>query len=72
MTTQKTILSIPEMHCESCPKLVKITLLEIPGIISVSVSLETKKAVVDYDSSVVGTSQMIKAISEIGYEAKTL
>lgn len=71
-TNQKTILSIPDMHCASCPKLVKITLSEIPGVISISASLETKQAIVDYDGDKANTEQFIKAIDEIGYKAKAV
>ena len=60
------------MHCSSCPKLIQITLSEISGVISATASLDTKQATVDYDSDLVSSDQLIKAIAEIGYTATNL
>lgn len=69
MSNQNITLSVPDMHCESCPKLIKITLLEIDGVIEVSTSLETKKVVVSFDPQKISTSAIIDSIKEIGYTA---
>jgi copper chaperone CopZ len=70
MSNKQITLSISDMHCQSCPKLVKTTLSEIPGVISTTTSLDTKQAIVDYDENAVSVDQLIKAIGEIGYTAK--
>lgn len=73
MTNFQTLkLSIPDMHCSSCPKLITLTLSEIPGVISANASLETKQAVVEYDNTLVTPDQLIGAIKEIGYPASVL
>lgn len=72
MNLQTLKLSISDMHCSSCPKLINVTLSEIPGVISANANLETKQAVVDYDSDSVTADRLIKVIAEIGYTATTL
>ena len=69
MSNQNITLNIPDMHCESCPKLIKITLLEIDGVIEVSASLETQAVVVSFDPQKTSTSMIIDSIKEIGYTA---
>lgn len=69
MSIQQTILNVPDMHCESCPKLIRLSLLEIDGVVSVSPSLETKTVVVDFDSQKTSTNHLINSIHEIGYTA---
>lgn len=72
MNHKSIVLNIPDMHCSSCPKLITITLSEIPGVISANASLETKQAVVEYDNTLVNPDQLIGAIKEIGYTASVL
>ena len=72
MNQKSIVLNIPDMHCSSCPKLIQITLSEISGVISATASLDTKQATVDYDSDLVSSDQLIKAIAEIGYTATNL
>lgn len=69
MSNQNITLNIPEMHCESCPKLIKITLLEINGIDEVSASLDTKTVVVTFDPKKISIASIISSIDEIGYTA---
>ena len=57
------------MHCDSCPKLIKVTLLEISGVIDVSASLESKTVIVDFDPQKTSVSALINSIKEIGYTA---
>ena len=62
-------LIVPDMHCDSCPKLIKMALLDINGVIEVSASLEAKTVNVNFDSNLTSTDEIIKAIKEIGYTA---
>jgi Cu+-exporting ATPase len=57
------------MHCGSCVALIEETLAEQPGVRSASVDLDSARAVVDYDPSLLGVEQLTAAISEAGYAA---
>ncbi len=71
MSTQTTTFTIPDMHCESCPKVIKISLEELPGISAVNADLATKNVTVIYDPSKVTTAQMSTVIKENGYTPQT-
>ena len=72
MSNQKITLSIPDMHCPSCPKLIKITLSEMKGILNVETSLETRTASIEFDSSKTSIQLLIQALREIGYNANLI
>jgi len=57
------------MHCGSCVALVEEQLTEQPGVTSASVDLDSARAVVEYDSTVVGPDQLRAVIAEAGYSA---
>ncbi len=62
-------LAVAGMHCGSCVALIEETLAEQPGVRSASVDLDSARAVVDYDPSLLGVEQLTAAISEAGYAA---
>jgi Cu+-exporting ATPase len=57
------------MHCQSCVALIEETLIEQPGVGTASVNLETARAVVRYDPTLVGMDQLLAAIEDAGYSA---
>ncbi len=68
MRLQKITLNVDGMSCNHCTGMVKKTLEEIDGISNVSVSLDTKKAFFDADTSdLIDTA--IKEVNEAGYKA---
>ena len=69
MTNQKITLSVPDMHCSSCPKIIKITLSEMEGVLNVETSLETRKITIEFNPDKTNTQLLIQAIEEIGYSA---
>ncbi|MFA4827012.1 MAG: heavy-metal-associated domain-containing protein [Candidatus Shapirobacteria bacterium] len=69
MSNQNITLSVPDMHCDSCLKLIKITLLEIDGVTEASASLDSKTVVVNFDPQKTSTDALINSIHEIGYTA---
>jgi len=69
MSNQKVVFGVEDMHCESCPKLIKITLEEINGVVEVGTSLESKTVEVSYDPSKTSVGLLMTAIGEIGYTA---
>jgi mercuric ion binding protein len=67
-TKEKTVkLSIPSMHCPSCPFRIRKTLEKLDGIKSVTVSGKSKTAVVTYDPLKLSIKTITKAIENLGY-----
>lgn len=60
------------MHCESCPKLIKMELEETPGVVGVDTSLETKTVAVEYDSTITDVNKLGEVIKNSGYTALPL
>ena len=69
MSNQNVTFSVSDMHCASCPKVIKLSLLEIDGVQSAEASLEDKSVTVFFDSAKTNTPLLVKAIEEIGYTA---
>lgn len=66
---KKITISLPTIHCESCVKLIGMTLKNISGIESKEFDLEQRKLYLRTDSSVSG-EEIAKAIREDAeYEA---
>jgi len=60
----KLLLSIPDIHCKSCEKLIHASLDSATGIKSVSVFLDKKEAEVNFDEKKTNKNTIIKLISE--------
>ena len=63
-------VDIEGMTCGSCVTNVTITLKEKPGVNDVNINLEDKKGQIKYDSNEIKESDIINAISDMGYVAK--
>jgi copper chaperone CopZ len=61
---QKLLLSMPDIHCKSCEKLIHASLDSTTGIKSVSVFLDKKETEVTYDEKKTNKNAIIKSISE--------
>ncbi len=68
MNYKQTSLSVPDMHCESCPKLITMNLKGLKGVKSVNASLSTKIVIVEH-SSKLEESDLIANVKDSGYEA---
>jgi len=64
---KKVKITIEGMHCASCAGNVEKSLKKIDGISNVSVSLMTKKAIVEMDDNV-KEEDLKKAIEKPGYK----
>lgn len=59
-----------ENSCSSCVASIESSLVRVPGIISVSVSLATERASVTYDPLIIlGPRDIVDQISDIGFDA---
>jgi len=65
--TQTVTLDVPGMYCEVCPITVKKSLVKLPGVSKVKVSLQAKEAVVTYDDTKVDVNKLIDATWGAGY-----
>jgi len=58
------------MTCASCSGAIEKHFNSLEGIKSIAVSLMTNKALVRYDSGVIGPRKIISEIEDIGFEAE--
>ncbi len=65
-------LQVSGMSCQHCVKSVEDSVMALPGIEKVEVSLENNSVDVAYDSSAVEVSQIAEAIEDQGYDVATL
>lgn len=68
VAASKTVkLSVPGMTCPVCPVTVKKALNNVKGVNAVSVSFESKMAVVTFDDAMTNVSVLTHATAEAGY-----
>ncbi len=65
--TKVDSIGIDGMTCQSCVGLIESTVGELPGVMSVQVSLECKEGVVEYNDAVVSREQIKEAIDDMGF-----
>lgn len=67
--TEKIILSISGMHCNSCAKIIESTLEDLEGVSSISVDYDSKKAFLEFDAQKINLDEINKEIESLGYKA---
>lgn len=65
--TQRVVLNVPTMDCDTCPLTIKAALLKVPGVSSAKVSYKKREAVIEYDDSKTEVQALKKATSDAGY-----
>jgi copper ion binding protein len=60
--------AVSGMHCNGCVTSVTRAISRLPGVRRVDVSLETKGATVEYDSTMVAPAAIVAAIEGAGFE----
>ncbi|HMR40331.1 MAG TPA: heavy metal translocating P-type ATPase [Ignavibacteria bacterium] len=63
-------LSIPGIHCTSCVGMLENIYRTNPGILSSKVEFLQKQIHIIFDSSVISLKEIVKVLSDAGYEAK--
>ena len=66
---KKVIFDISGMRCGACAVGIELMLTKKKGIKSAKVSLNERIATVEYDPAIVATSDIAKAVSDVGYIA---
>ncbi|PIN90287.1 hypothetical protein COU57_03880 [Candidatus Pacearchaeota archaeon CG10_big_fil_rev_8_21_14_0_10_32_14] len=69
--TKKIKLTVEGMHCASCAGNIERSLKKIPGLKSASVSMMTRKALVEADDNV-SEEAMKQAIARAGYKVSKI
>lgn len=64
---QITTIKVEAMHCPLCTVAVKKSIKKLPGIVNVSVRLNTKNAVIEHKEST-SVETILNAIKETTYE----
>ncbi|MCJ1287814.1 hypothetical protein MMC26_007166 [Xylographa opegraphella] len=67
-----TTLSVEGMTCGACTSAVEGGFKDVPGIMSVSVSLLSERAVVEHDALVITPAAIAQIIEDRGFDAKVL
>jgi copper chaperone len=62
-------LAVEGMHCGSCVALIEETLNEREGVTAALVDLDSARAVIEYDPSMLDVAQIRGAIADAGYSA---
>lgn len=65
---KKEIIKIKGMHCASCVRTIEKVLLKLFGIKSAQVNFATEKVLIEYDEEKVNHNDMVKVLSEVGYQ----
>jgi len=63
------VIKIEGMHCHSCEKALRKSLLANPGVHEVEIDLHTGQASVLYDPKAVRIRQLVDSITAAGYRA---
>jgi Cu+-exporting ATPase len=65
---EKIGLKIKGMHCISCEKRIRETVLELKGVKSAKVNYTTEKATIEFDPAETNVTNILKIIKDVGYE----
>ncbi len=64
------VLKVANMYCASCPYIVKRSLVRVPGVIEVEVSLETKKARIVFDDAKTDVATLLDTTAAVGFPSE--
>lgn len=67
--TQRVVLAIQGMSCESCERTIAVMLRRTPGVRSAEVSIARGEAVVSFDSARTTPAALVATIERLGYRA---
>ena len=70
--TQKSCFNVEGMTCAACTVTTKAAIKKLDGIESIKVSLEEKKAEVQFNDTKTNSNAIKKKIDSIGYKATQL
>lgn len=66
-TLAKAAFQIPDMDCPACVVALSATLRKVPGVADAKLDVDSRKAVVTYDSATLNVAALEKLISDAGF-----
>ena len=69
--SKKTVIDITGMTCNSCVQSIEKMISNVPGVVSIKVSLENENAVVFYRPDQITPKKICDEIDDMGFEAKS-
>ena len=66
---QDAIINVGGMTCQSCVKSIESKVLEVSGVLGITVSLEKKQAYVQFNPGKISAESIASAIDDMGFEA---
>ena len=66
------VTTTPQMHCANCEKKIKGNLRFEKGVKKIDTSIPQQAVTIEYDADKTTPTQLIKAFSKFGYEAREL
>lgn len=67
--TQRTVLAVSGMYCESCERTVSAMLRRTPGVVAAEVSAPRGRATVLFDSTRTSPAKLVEVLATLGYRA---
>jgi copper ion binding protein len=65
----KTEIKVEGMTCGHCTKAVHNLIAELQGVQNVEVNLESSKAIVEFDGTIISSKEIVEAINQTHYSA---
>ncbi|MGM0712865.1 heavy metal translocating P-type ATPase [Brevibacillus parabrevis] len=69
VVADKVELNITGMTCAACSTRIEKGLNKMPGVLKANVNLAMETATVEYDSSQLGVSDLVRQVEKLGYQA---
>jgi copper chaperone len=64
----QSTLAVPDMSCEACRATVTGALEALPGVLAVSVDLDSKRVTVEHDEGLTPLHRLAAAVEDQGYD----
>jgi copper chaperone CopZ len=71
MAKSRVELKVQGMTCQGCVRSVQRRLSKVTGVECAHVDLDAGTATVEYDDSLADSGQLVRAVEQIGYQART-
>jgi len=65
---QTTMITVQEIHCESCEHTIATALSRLNGVLRVTTDAETNQVKITYDELALNEANLRSALAEIGYD----
>jgi mercuric ion binding protein len=71
--TERTVtLAVDNMTCETCPPIVRKSLVRVAGVAKADVSAESHTATVVFDDAVASVDALVAATTKAGYPSRVV